>query len=189
MTRTVCHSFRLFVAALGLGTGLACRDIKEPPIVRSSELPDSADQMIFGMSVHLTDGGVRRADLKADTAYMYDDNTRTELRTVSAVFFTPTGVQDATLNSRAGTYNMRLGTMSARGDVVVNSTSGRRLTTPELKYDPGRNEVSSDSAFRLTMPDGRVLSGIGFLSDPDLNSIRILKKPAASGQRVTIPKQ
>ncbi len=187
--RTVCHPLRLFVAALGLGTGLACRDIKEPPIVRSTQLPDSADQILFSVTVHLTDGGIRRADLKSDTALMYDQSTRTELRGVSAVFFTPTGVQDATLTSREGTYNMRLGTMSARGDVVVNSTSGRRLTTPELKYDPGRNEVSSDSAFRLTMPDGRVLSGIGFLSDPDLNSIRILKNPRASGQRVTIPKQ
>ncbi|MGQ0639445.1 MAG: LPS export ABC transporter periplasmic protein LptC [Gemmatimonadaceae bacterium] len=167
----------------------ACQDLQEPPSARVAPLPDSADQMIIGMSTVITDAGVRRADLRSDTALMYDDNTRTELRKVNAVFYTATGAKDATLTSRAGTYNMRLGTMEARGDVVVVSTAGRRLTTPELRYDPGRNEVSSDSAFRLTMPDGRVLSGIGFISDPDLNTVRILKDPKATGARVAIPKQ
>lgn len=181
--------WRLPAFVVALGVIAACQDLKEPLTVRTVVLPDSADQMLIGMRVALTDAGVRRAELKSDTAFMYEDNTRSELRKVNAVFFTPTGVQDATLISRAGTYNMRLGTMSARGDVVVNSTAGRRLTTQELRYDPGRNEVSSDSAFRLTMPDGRVLQGVGFVSDPDLNSIQILRNPQASGQRVTIPKQ
>jgi LPS export ABC transporter protein LptC len=185
-TAAVC---RLFVLALGAGALWACQDLQEPPTVRDAALPDSADQMLLGMSTIVTDAGVRRAELKSDTALMYDQNTRTELRKVNATFYTAAGVKDATLTSRAGTYNMRLGTMEARGDVVVISTAGRRLTTPELRYDPGRNEVSSDSAFRLTMPDGRVLQGIGFISDPDLNSIRILKDPKASGARVTIPKQ
>lgn len=180
---------RLLLLALSAGAIGACQDLKEPPVVPGTSLPDSADQMIIGMSTILTDAGVRKAELKSDTALMYDDNTRTELRKVNTIFFTPAGERDATLTSREGTYNMRLGTMEARGDVIVNSTAGRRLTTPQLRYDPGRNEVSSDSAFRLTMPDGRVITGIGFISDPDLNSIRILRKPSASGQRLTIPKQ
>jgi LPS export ABC transporter protein LptC len=180
---------RLLLLALSVCAIVACQDIKEPPTVRGTSLPDSADQMLFSITVYLTDAGVRRAELKSDTAYMYDDNTRTELRKVNTIFFTQAGERDATLTSREGTYNMRLGTMEARGEVVVNSTTGRRLTTPQLRYDPGRNEVSSDSAFRLTMPDGRVIQGIGFISDPDLNSVRILKNVRASGQRVTIPKQ
>ncbi|MGH7713712.1 MAG: LPS export ABC transporter periplasmic protein LptC [Gemmatimonadaceae bacterium] len=188
MTRSAAalHLFAIGLAAVALA---ACQDLQEPASVRAAPLPDSADQMLFGVSTVITDAGVRRAELKSDTALMYDNSTRTELRKVNATFFTVTGVQDATLTSRSGTYNMRLGTMEARGDVVVTSTAGRRLTTPELRYDPGRNEVSSDSAFTLTMPDGRVVQGIGFISDPDLNSIRILKNPKASGARVTIPKQ
>ena len=168
---------------------IGCEAMKEPPTVRTVTLPDSADQMLIGVTTYLTDAGVRRAELKSDTAFMYEDNTRSELRKVNAIFYTVTGTQNATLSSKAGTYNMRLGTMEARGDVFVNSTEGRKLTTPQLRYDPGRNEVSSDSAFRLTLPDGRVVQGIGFISDPDLNSIRILKNVKASGQRVTIPKQ
>lgn len=182
-------AFRLLAIVFAVAVLLGCQDMQEPPMAGASPLPDSADQVIIGMFTVITDAGVRRAELRSDTALMYEDNTRTELRKVNAVFFTATGTKDATLTSREGTYNMRLGTMQARGDVVVVSTAGRRLTTPELKYDPGRNEVSSDSAFRLTMPDGRVLSGIGFISDPDLNSVRILKAPKATGARVPIPKQ
>ncbi|HJU74708.1 MAG TPA: LPS export ABC transporter periplasmic protein LptC [Gemmatimonadaceae bacterium] len=186
---TCARLWRLAAIVVAVGSIAACQDLKEPLEVRATTLPDSADQMLIGMRVALTDGGVRRAELRADTALMYDDNARSELRSVNAVFFTPTGVQDATLTSREGTYNIRLGTMQARGDVVVNSTAGRRLTSQELRYDPGRNEVASDSAFRLTLPNGQVMQGVGFISDPDLNSVRVLKDPKASGARVTIPKQ
>lgn len=168
---------------------VGCQGSQEPPTVRAASLPDSADQLLIGVTTYLTDAGVRRAELKSDTVLMYDDATRAELRKVNTIFYTITGTQNATLTAKAGTYNMRLGTMEGRGDVVVNSVEGRRLTTQQLRYDPGRNEVSSDSAFRLTLPDGRVLQGIGFISDPDLNSVRILKNVRASGQRLTIPKQ
>jgi hypothetical protein len=64
--------------------------------------------------------------------------------------------------------------MEARGTVVVISTDGRRLDTPQLRYDPGRNEISGDSSFVLTRP-GDELSGIGFKTDPDLTRINVLR--------------
>jgi len=185
-SRAIVH---LLVMAASVSIVLGCQGMREPPTVRAATLPDSADQMLIGVTTYLTDAGVRRAELKSDTALMYEDNTRTELRKVNTIFYTITGTQNATLTSKEGTYNMRLGTMEARGNVFVNSTEGRKLSTPQLRYDPGRNEISSDSTFRLTLPDGRTIQGIGFISDPDLNSIRILKRVQASGQRVTIPKQ
>jgi hypothetical protein len=69
--------------------------------------------------------------------------------------------------------------MEARGNVVVISEDGRRLETPQLRYDPGRNEISGDSAFVLTRPED-ILTGIGFVTDPDLTRIRINR--AASGR-------
>ena len=121
----------------------------------------------------MSDRGVQRALLEADTAFTYEDNSRFELRTVRSTFYTETGVKDATLTSRQGTYNVRSGNMEARGNVVVISTDGRRLDTPQLRYDPGRNEISGDSSFVLTRP-GDELSGIGFKTDPDLTRINVL---------------
>jgi hypothetical protein len=62
--------------------------------------------------------------------------------------------------------------MEARGNVVVVTEDGRRLTTEQLRYDQIRNEISSDSAFVLTEP-GRRLEGVGFTSDPNMNNVRV----------------
>ena len=69
--------------------------------------------------------------------------------------------------------------MEARGNVIVITEDGRRLETAQLRYDPQRNEISGDSAFVLTRP-GDVLSGIGFVTDPNLSRIRV--DSAASGR-------
>lgn len=176
----------LSAALLTLG---ACQDSTQaPPVAKSAGIPDSANQMMFGVWFLLTDAGIRRAEVRADTAYMYDENTRTDMRHVRTEFFKVTGEKDATLTSLAGTYNSRLGTMEARGRVVVITTDGRKLESPHLRYDPGRNEVSSDSAFVLTQTDRR-LEGIGFISDPDLRNIKVLRNAKAFGQEITIPKQ
>ena len=166
----------------------ACQQASSPPVTKSRVVPDSADQVLFGVKFFLTDGGLRRADLVADTAFMYDDNTRTELRVVNTTFYKNSGEKDAVLTSRTGTYNVRLGNMEARGNVVVVSTDGRKLTTPHLRYDPARNEIASDSAFVINESNGRVTEGIGFIGDPDLNNVRVLRSTKSRGNQLTIPK-
>jgi LPS export ABC transporter protein LptC len=97
---------------------------------------------------------------------------------VNTTFYTTAGAKDAVLTSQHGTYTTRNGGMVARKDVVVVSEDGRRLTTQELKYDQTKNEISSDSAFVMTEPNRR-LEGIGFVSDPNLNNVHVLR--GASG--------
>ena len=133
---------------------------------------------MYGARFNLTDKGLERAQLEADTAYFFEDNTRIELERVHTTFYTATGAKDAVLTSQRGTYNSRTNNMIARKNVVVVSEDGRRLTTQELLYNQQRNEISSDSAFVMTEPNRR-LEGIGFRSDPNMKNIRILK--GASG--------
>ena len=143
---------------------------------------------MYGARFNLTDQGVMHAQLLADTAYFFDDNTRVELMHVNSTFFTSTGVKSAVLTSRRGTYHTATGMMQARGNVVVISQDGRQLTSPELQYDQSRNEVSSDSAFVLTSPDRR-LAGIGFRSDPNLEHVHVLKTLSGTAGTITIPNQ
>lgn len=163
------------IAAVSAG---ACTTKKEPPVASQSPLADSADQVIYGLRFNLTDKGVDRAHLLADTAYFFEENTRIELEPVHTTFFTATGARDAVLTSKRGTYNSRTSSMVARENVLVVSEDGRRLTTSELTYNQQRNEISSDSAFVMTEPNRR-LEGVGFRSDPDMKNIQILK--GASG--------
>jgi LPS export ABC transporter protein LptC len=156
----------------------ACSTKKQPPVATHSPLADSADQVMYGARFNLTDKGLQRAQLEADTAYFFEDNTRIELEPVHTTFFTATGAKDAVLTSRRGTYNSRTTNMVARKNVVVVSEDGRRLTTQELIYNQQLNQISSDSAFVMTEPNRR-LEGIGFRSDPNMRNIQILK--GASG--------
>ena len=158
------------VAAIGAS---ACQDTGATPPVAARASPDTADQTLFGVRLVMADHGVQRALMEADTGFTYEDNSRFELRVVRSTFYTETGLKDATLTSKQGTYNVRSGNMEARGNVVVISEDGRRLDTPQLRYDPGRNEISGDSAFVLTRPEDE-LSGTGFITDPNLTRIRVL---------------
>ena len=159
----------LFAAAVSL----ACTNKKLPPVEAHDPLADSADQVMYPARFNLTDQGLQRAHVDADTAYFFDDNNRMELQGVHATFYTVTGAKDAVLTSRHGTTNTRTNNMIARKDVVVVSEDGRRLTTAELIYNQQKNEISSDSAFVMTEPNRR-LEGIGFRSDPNMKNIQIL---------------
>ena len=165
---------RALFAALAIASVVACSSKKQPPVATHSPLADSADQVMYGARFNLTDKGLERAQLEADTAYFFEDNTRIELEKVHTTFYTATGAKDAVLTSQHGTYNSRTSNMVARKDVVVVSEDGRRLTTPELLYSQQKNEISSDSAFVLTEPDRR-MEGIGFRSDPNMKNIKVLK--------------
>ncbi|HUQ46870.1 MAG TPA: LPS export ABC transporter periplasmic protein LptC [Gemmatimonadaceae bacterium] len=184
MTRAMGAALMVLCIALASG----CDTRTAPPIVRSATMADSADQIMYGAHFNLTDKGLSRAELLSDTAYFFEDNTRVELRKVEATFYTTTGARDAYLTSKRGTYRSRVGSMVARDSVVVVTEEGRRLTTPELKFDQGMNEIASDSSFVLTEP-GRRLEGIGFRSDPNMQNIRILKTKSGSTGAVTLPGQ
>ena len=164
---------------------LACNSGTEPRITAANTLADSADQVMFGVSTMITDRGVLRAQLSADTGYFFDGNSRIEVRHEKTIFYTNTGLQNATLTSVEGTYNMRRGQMEARKNVVVVTTDGKRLETEQLRYEQATDQISSDSAFVLTEPT-RTLRGIGFTSDPDLTNLHVKKVLTGSGS-FTLP--
>src|SRR5256886_3457765 len=91
--------------------------------------PDSADQVLLGMSHCVTDAGIQRAHVRADTAYFYSPAQTAELRNVHITFYDPRGAETSTLTSREGTYHWRGGDMEARGNVVLVRTDGATLRT------------------------------------------------------------
>jgi len=175
---------KIVLAISCIAGALACTQKKQPPVATHSPLADSADQVMYGARFWLSDEGLARAHMTADTAYFFDDNTRIELEKVNTTFYTSSGAKDAVLTSHRGTYNSRTSNMIARQNVVVVSEDGRRLTTPELIYNQQRNEISSDSAFVMTETDRR-LEGIGFRSDPNMKNIQILKNASGFARGVS----
>ncbi len=87
---------------------------------------DSADQVLIAMSHYVTEQGVQRARVRADTAF----------------FFSPTQSAE--------------GNMEARGNVLVVRTDGATLRTEVLRYFQAKNEVSSDKPFVFDEPNRHV---------------------------------
>jgi LPS export ABC transporter protein LptC len=153
---------------------------------KPNSLADSADQVLYNARFAITDRGLRRADIEGDTAYWFHDNTLMVLRPMRGKFYSSNGAMDGIIQSREGVYDTRLASLQAHGDVVVNTVDGKRLETPQAKFDQRINQLSSDSVFTMSEP-GKDVHGVGFTSDADLTSFRVLKLLSSKAGAVTIP--
>lgn len=167
----------------------ACKPKPAPIAAKKLVLPDSAEQMIFGFNAVMTDNGVSKGRLLADTAYLYQEatGTRAELKRVRATFFTPQGTDDGTLTAREGTWREGLKRLEGRGDVIIIRKDGNRLESQQLVYDNARNQIFSDSAFKSIQPGQRMMTGVGFESDPKLTNVKCMKVCKVSGN-VSVPR-
>jgi LPS export ABC transporter protein LptC len=192
MGRSAGPAHRTLNAAPWIAAGIVamaiagCQSGKTPPVAARDPLADSADQVFYHAKSRLTDHGVMKSELHADTGYFFDDNTRIEMRVDTTYFFTVTGAPNAVLTSREGTYNTRTGNMEARGNVIVTGVDGRQLTTEQLRYAQAQNQISSDSPFVLTDTTHRRTTGVGFTSDPDMNNVKCLRVCAGTAGVVNL---
>jgi LPS export ABC transporter protein LptC len=178
----------LFAAIAVTAVFSGCRPSTKTKVSKVVTTADSADQIIYGMRTILTDRGVQRAELLADTGYVFDENTRTELRVVTTTFFSKSGARDGVLTSKRGTFNTRANVMEARGNVVIVGVDGKRLTTPHVRFEQFRNLIIGDSAFVFVDGERRV-EGIGFESDPQMLSVKVRRLSRATGASVILPAQ
>lgn len=162
------------VALLAAASACKQKSAATPGVAKASAIPDSADQVVYGLRTVLTDQSVSKGLLLSDTAFTYDNGNRLVLRRVNVTFYTPQGSKDGVLTSRAGVYVAALSRLEVTGDVVVTRDDGKRLTSQQLVYDQQRNQIYTDSAFVLNEPD-RLLTGIGFESDPNMTRFRCLR--------------
>jgi len=149
---------------------------------------DSADQIMVRMSTRLTEQGVLRSFVEADTAYLYQARQVTDLRGLRIRFLDAQGTQKSTLTARRGIYNSASGKLDARGEVVVETADGRRLKTEHLIYDRLSNRVQSDSAF--TYESGTEIGGgKSFTSDIDFRNLEIIgPKGFQKGKGILLPR-
>ena len=168
----------IFVGACKSGT----------PVTATQAALDSADQVLLGMSHYVTELGILRARVRADTAYFYSNTQQAELRNVHVTFYDATGRATSTLTAREGTDHWRTEDMEARGNVVVvRDKDGATMRTEVMSYNRARNEVSSDKPFVWDEP-GRHVVGDGFTSDPEFKKITATR-PHGTGGQFLLPNQ
>lgn len=178
---------RLLMLAGAVALGACAKKGSKPPVQAGRSMADSAEQVLFTTHSLLLKDGVQRGEMFADTVFVFDDNTRFELRKVRVTFNTATGAKDGVMSADRGRYNIRQQLLEGFGNVVIVTNDGRKLTSPQLRYMQGLNEVSTDTSFTLVRP-GETLSGIGFKADPQLTHFNVLKG-AKGRSSFTLPNQ
>jgi len=170
--------------ALGLlGTALAgCSGGKKLSASGTSgELPDNEVEQFY---VTETDSGRAQWTMFAQHAATYQARDLVTVRGVRIDFFSDKGIKSSELVAREGELYQRSHDMVARGNVVLLTTEGWRMSTEEMHFLNSRRKITSDKLVRVEK-QGTVLEGVGFESDPNLehfefqHQIRATVQPGA----------
>ncbi len=144
----------------------------------SGELPDSE---VEDFTVTETDSGRAQWTLYSRQAATYTAKDLVTARTVRIVFFDEKGVKSSDLTAREGELYQRTRDMIARGNVVLETVEGWRMTTEELHFLNSRHRIVSDKLVRVEK-EGSVLEGVGFESDPNLEHFEFRHQVRATVQ-------
>jgi LPS export ABC transporter protein LptC len=170
--------FGLFLAAALVGlAGAGCSGGKKLSASGTSgELPDSE---VEDFTVTETDSGQTQWTLFAKSAATYTARDLVTARTLRIDFFGTDGRKSSTLVAREGDLYQRSHDMIARGQVVLQTTEGWRMSTEELTFSNKRNLILSDRLVRVEK-EGSVLEGVGFQSDPNLEHFEFREQVRAT---------
>jgi LPS export ABC transporter protein LptC len=133
----------------------------------------NSNQVTVGMNLKLTEAGVLKADLFADTAVTPAGETRSQLTKVRLTFFNP-GKAPSKLTSRTGEYDQQSGQMTARGGVVLLTPGDRgmrTITSEELFWDQKADRVWSEVETTI-VENGQTLITDGFTSNAAFTNIQ-----------------
>lgn len=152
----------LFVAILvaGCGTG----DTGDP----APRQEGAPSQIVEGLVLRETESGRLAWKLEARRALRYEGRP-TELEEMQIRFYGQGDSVRSTLTAQGGTVDEETRELLARGNVVVVTSDGMRLESPELRWDPGIKKITTETEVKITDRDN-VLYGQGITSDIHLKS-------------------
>ena len=164
------------MAAL-LSAGLASCDQarRAVPGAASGELPD---QEVSDFMVTETDAGKPEWTLHARSAAIFNARNILSARGVRIDFFDENGERSSTLTAREGEMHQIRRDMEARGNVVLQTTEGTRMSTESLRFLNATQKIVSDEFVRVER-QGDVLTGYGFESDPELKHFEFKRQVKA----------
>ena len=159
----------LLGAALPLGLLAAmaagCAPGRERSAVGSpAEMPD---QEVTDFVLTETDQGAPKWTHHAKYAATYTSRTLVVARDIRLDFFDEKGARSSELTAREGEIQQDTRDMTARGNVVLTTSEGTRMTTQEMRFSNTAQLITSTKLVRVER-EGSTLEGVGFSSDTDL---------------------
>lgn len=148
------------------------------PAESTGEMPD---QEVTDFAITETDGGDIQWKLFARYAATYSARNVVEARSIRVDFYGDDGERSSTLTSRDGEINQRSRDMVARGNVVLETTEGTRLSSEELRFLNREQRIVVPVRYLVRVErSGDVLTGYGFESDPELRHYEFKRRVQAT---------
>src|SRR5262245_9016886 len=160
------------VAVVLMGCDQARRAV---PGASSGELPD---QEVSDFVVTETDAGRPEWTMYARSAAMFNARSLVVAQGVRIDFFDEQGKRSSTLTAREGEMHQTRRDMVARGNVILQTTEGTRMSTEVLQFLNQEQRIVSDQLVRVER-GGDVLTGYGFESDPELKHFEFKREVKA----------
>jgi LPS export ABC transporter protein LptC len=155
----------LFLALACTLAAAGCTGI--PKANPTSSRGDMPDQEVTDFVLTETDAGHPQWTLYARWAATYTARNVVVAKNIRVDFFDEKGARSSELTAREGEIQQLTRDMTARGDVVLRTTEGTRMTTEEMHFSNSGQLITSDRLVRIERP-GETLEAVGFSSDPGL---------------------
>ena len=150
------------------------------PSRAAGELPD---QEVSDFALTETDQGAPQWKLYSRYAATYNIRNVIVARAVRVDFFDEQGAQSSELTAREGEIQLQTRDMTARGNVVLQTREGTRMSTQEIRFLNREQRIVSPLEQRVRVErEGDVLTGYGFESDPGLKHFEFKRKVQATVQ-------
>lgn len=164
----------LFVACIGC---MSCEEEEVlPKTLADAITKEDPTQTSWNARLSFSSDGVVRAVLSARRVRIYESERKTILdSTIQVDFFGTDSKHTSVLNSSWARINDASKDMTAYDSVTVLSDNGVLVETDSLVWDNQARTVRSDAFVRITEKNGRVTTGMGFVSDQNLVNYRILR--------------
>jgi LPS export ABC transporter protein LptC len=165
----------LLIAAAGCGAQRS-----SVPSRAAGELPD---QEVSDFALTETDQGAPQWKLYARYAATYNARNVIVARAIRVDFFDELGAQSSELTAREGEIQLQTRDMTARGNVVLQTREGTRMSTQEMRFLNREQKIVSPLEQKVRVErEGDVLTGYGFESDPGLKHYEFKRKVQATVQ-------
>lgn len=150
---------------LGLLAGCGKQTEVGPPQA-TGVLPD---QEVSDFVLTETDQGALQWKLYARYAATYNSRNVVQVRGVRVDFFDEKNQRSSELTAREGELQLQTHDMVARGNVVLQTNEGTRMSTEEMHFLNRDQKIVSPITQQVRVErKGDVLTGYGFESDPEL---------------------
>lgn len=169
-------------AAIGVVVVMLCAGCSQQraagPAASSGELPD---QEVSDFAVAETNEGRVEWKLYARDAAIFNARNLVIAHQVRIDFFDEEGKKSSELVARQGEVNQRTRNMTARGNVVLQTTEGTRMSSQELQFlNKEQKIIVPDHELVRVERSGDVLTGYGFESDPELTHFEFKRRVQAT---------